>query len=257
MVVWLHMGWRDVLFANWAADPSVVAPHVPDSVSLDTYDGRAWLSVVAFVNVDVRPRWLPAGTGIRIPEVNLRTYVTREGRPGVYFFNLDVSDPFTVLGARLTHLLPYYFASISVESRDDRVRFESRRRHPGARPARFDATYGPEGERFEAERGSLAEFLTERDRYYTESPRGRLRYADVHHAKWPLYDADATVEENSLFRANAFETPDADPICYYSPAVRVLASPSRRWTPSAVEVETAASEADDGRPSGERLQRPP
>jgi uncharacterized protein YqjF (DUF2071 family) len=254
MVVPLHMGWRRVLFANWSVDPSVVAPHVPDSVSLDTYDGRAWLSVIAFVNVDVRPPWLPSGSGIRIPEVNLRTYVTKEGRPAIYFFNLDVADPFTVVGARLTHFLPYYYASIDLADvrgpgteladtdladTDGRTRFESRRRHPGARPGAFVAEYGPDGQRFESERGSLAEFLTERHRYYTESPGGTLRYADVTHPRWPLYPAEATIEENTLFRANAFETPESEPICYYSPSVDVLASPNRRWKLS--------TERDEGR----------
>jgi uncharacterized protein YqjF (DUF2071 family) len=233
MVVELHMGWRDALFANWSADPEVVAPHVPDSLSLDTYDATAWLTVLPFVNVDVRPTWFPAGTGIRIPEVNLRTYVTREGRPAIYFFNLDVSDLLGVVGARLTHFLPYYYASIDYEvDADGRVRFESRRRHPGARPARFVAEYGPDGEAFEAEPGSLAEFLTERHRYYTESPSGRLRYADVRHPRWPLHPATATIEENTLFRANDFETPENEPICYYSPSVETVASPNRRWKPT-------------------------
>ncbi|WP_137283848.1 YqjF family protein [Halorussus salinisoli] len=251
MVVPLHMGWRDVLFANWSVDPHVVAAHVPDSVSLDTYDGRAWLSVVAFTNVDVRPYWFPRG--IRIPEVNLRTYVTREGRPAIYFFNLDVSDPFTVLGARLPHFLPYYFATIEVESRDGRVRFESRRRTPGARPAAFVGEYGPEGDQFESEQGSLAEFLTERHRHYTESPSGRFRYADVHHPRWRLHSADVTIEENSLFRANAFETPDGDPVCYYSPSADVLASPNRRWKPPG--VGEGASDGDEDRATRRELGR--
>lgn len=248
MVVQLHMEWRDVLFANWSVEPEVVAPHVPDSVSLDTYDGRAWLSILPFVNVDVRPAWLPAGTGIRIPEVNLRTYVTREGRPAIYFFNLDVSDLLTVVGARFTHFLPYFYASIDYEGidhegidhesidyevgDDGRVRFEHRRRHRGARPARFVAEYGPDGEAFEAEPGSLAEFLTERHRYYTESPSGELRYADVRHPRWSLHPADVTIEENTLFRSNGFETPASEPICYYSPGVETVASPNRRWEPS-------------------------
>ena len=230
MVVPLHMGWRHVLFANWPVDPDVVAPHVPDALTLDTYDGRAWLTILPFVNVDVRPYWLPAGTGVRVPEVNLRTYVTREGRPAIYFFNLDADGPLTVLGARATHFLPYYFANIDVTvGDDDRVRVESRRRHPGARPATLVATYGSDGERFRSERGSLAEFLTERHRYYTESPNGTLRYADVYHERWPLDPATMTVEENTVFEANAFDEPDAEPLCYYSPGVETVASRNRRW----------------------------
>ncbi|PSP56326.1 hypothetical protein BRC82_02200 [Halobacteriales archaeon QS_1_67_19] len=228
MLVPLHMEWRDALFTNWAVEPSVVAPHVPDSVSLDTYDGRAWLTVLPFVNADVRPHWFPRG--VRIPEVNLRTYVTRERRPAIYFRSLEASDRLTVLGARATHFLPYYVADIDFDRTDGGVRVESRRRHPGARPARFVAECGPDDERVETEPGSLAEFLTERHRYYTVSPSGRLRYADVRHRKWPLYSADATVAENTVFRANSLPDPDGEPVVYYSPGVEVLASPSRRWT---------------------------
>src|SRR6056297_2248036 len=100
----LHMGWRHLLFANWRVDPAAIEPRIPDALSVDTYDGDAWLSVVPYVNVDVRPRRVPAGLGFRLPELNLRTYVTpRDGAggdgtdesptgddaPGVYFFSLD------------------------------------------------------------------------------------------------------------------------------------------------------------------------
>ncbi|WP_321112846.1 YqjF family protein [Halorussus salinisoli] len=228
----LHMGWRHLLFANWPVAPEEVEPRIPDALSVDTYDGRAWLSVVPYVNVDVRPRWVPSGLGVRLPELNLRTYVSTEGESGVYFFSLDADGLpgvglASVLGARLLHALPYYYADIDCSADGDTVRFESRRRHPGARPVRFAATYGPTGEEFRAERGSLAEFLTERYRFYTEGQNGAIRYADIRHDRWSLYHATAEIAENTLFRADGFARPEVDPICYYSPGLDVLASPSR------------------------------
>jgi uncharacterized protein YqjF (DUF2071 family) len=228
MVLRLHMGWRHVLFANWPVDPGTVAPHVPDALALDTFDGRAWLSVVPFTNVDVRPAVLPAGTGVALPELNLRTYVSHEGHSGVYFFSLDADGLAGVLAARVLHSLPYYYADIELSVEDDGVRFRSRRRHPGARPARFCAAYGPAGDRFEAEPGSLEGFLAERYRYYTESPGGELRYANVKHGSWPLYRARVRVAENDLFAANGFDRPAGDPVHLYSPGVETLASPSKR-----------------------------
>jgi hypothetical protein len=230
------MGWRHVLFANWPVDPSIVDERTPDALSVDTCDGRAWLSVVPFTNVAVRPHPLPAALGHPLPELNLRTYVERDGEPAVYFFSLDANRILDVVGARLFHSLPYYYARIAVDVdggdladlAPGEVRFESRRRHPGARPVRFAATYGPSGDRFAAGRGSLAAFLTERHRYYTESPAGELRYAEVYHDPWPLYPATATIEENTLFEADGFDRPDGDPLCYYSPGVDTLASRSRR-----------------------------
>lgn len=225
----VDMGWRHVLFANWAVDPDVVAAHLPEPLSVDTYDGAAWLSVVPFTNVAVRPAGLPARAGFRLPELNLRTYVTHDDGDGIYFFSLDADGVLGVVGARLFHHLPYYYADIEMVSERAGVSFRSRRRHPGARPAGFDATYGSTGEEsFRADPGTLAAFLTERYRYYTETPAGDLRYAQVSHRQWPLYEADADVRENQLFETNGFATPDGDPTLLYSPALTVSASASRR-----------------------------
>ena len=244
MVLPIDMGWRHLLFANWAVDPEAVAPRVPDALSVETHDGRAWLSVVPFTNVALRPHPLPAAFGHPLPELNLRTYVERDGDPGVYFFSLEANRITDVVGARLFHHLPYYYARIDIEveggdgvepdgtgrlAAADEVRFESRRRHPGARPVDFAAEYGPAGGPFRAEPGSLARFLTERHRYYAEAPGGDLTYADVYHDPWVLHPARVTIQENTLFEGDGFDRPEGDPICYYSPGVDTLASRSRRW----------------------------
>ncbi|MEZ3117046.1 YqjF family protein [Halobaculum sp. MBLA0147] len=273
----LHMGWEHVGFLNWPVDPAVVAPTLPDGLVVDTYDGDAYLSVVPFTNVDVRPQWLPDGLGVPLPELNLRTYVRladegdgtgetdgaggeseadgvgeagdgddTDGRAnadepaagdaaadpmapeaGVYFYSLDAEGAAGVAGARLLHHLPYYRAEIDLRETDDGVRFESRRRHPGARAASFAGRYGPTGEAFTAERGSLASFLTDRARYFTETPDGDLRYATVSHERWPLYEATVDLYRNDLFAANGFAEPETEPVCYYSPRVTTRASESR------------------------------
>lgn len=228
MVVSLHMGWRYVLFANWPIEPRIVEPHLPAALSLDTYGGTAWLSVVPFINVDVRPRVFPSGTGLSLPELNLRTYVRYDDTPGVYFFSLDAQGMLAVLGARIFHHLPYYYARIDLERGDDRVRFTNRRRHPGARPVHFQATYRPTGSTSPAESGTLARFLAERYRYYTEAPDGTIRHATIRHDPWPLCHAEVDIEQNTLFRANGFEMPDSEPVHFYSPGVDTVASESRR-----------------------------
>lgn len=228
MVVSLHMGWRYVLFANWPIEPRIIEPHLPEALALDTHDGEAWLSVVPFTNVDVRPRTFPSGIGISLPELNLRTYVRNGDTPGVYFFSLDAQGIPAVLGARLFHHLPYYHASIDIAQGLDGIRFTSRRRHPGARPVHFEATYKPDGSRFSAESGTLPWFLTERYRYYTEASDGTIRHAEIRHDPWPLYDAEVNIVENTLFRANGFDPPDTEPVHFYSPGVDTIASKSYR-----------------------------
>ncbi|WP_302081451.1 YqjF family protein [Salinibaculum rarum] len=223
-----EMEWRDVFFASFPVDPAVVSPQLPDRLSLDTFDGDAYLSVVPFVIGDIRPRGLPAAVGVTTPELNLRTYVRLDDAPGVYFFNLDAGDLLGVVGARLFNQLPYYYADMDYE-RGPPTRFESRRRTPGARPLDFAATYGPDGDPYRPDPGTVEHFLVERYRYFTEGQDGTLRYADIEHEPWTLRPGTWTVEKNTIFAANGFNRPDSDPILSHSHGLAVSASTSEEW----------------------------
>lgn len=223
-----EMEWRDVLFASYPVEPGVVEPHLPDRLAVDTLDGNAYLSVVPFVIADIRPKGLPATVGLTTPELNLRTYVRLDDTPGIYFFNLDADDVLGVLGARIFNHLPYYFADMEFD-RGPPMSFRSRRTTPGARPCRFAGTYGPDGEPFEPEPGTVEHFLVERYRYFTEAQDGTIRYADIEHDPWTLRPATWNVSENTIFAANGFAEPDSEPVLSYSRGVSVEASGSKRW----------------------------
>ncbi|MFB6304291.1 MAG: YqjF family protein [Haloferacaceae archaeon] len=221
----LSMTWEDTLFAHWPVPPERVAATLPDDLSVDTHEGDAYLGVVAFVMASIGPRGLPVG--LSFGELNLRTYVRdRDGRDGVYFYNLDADDRVGVFLARQLFKLPYYRARIDVD-RNGEVRFRSRRVGEGA-PASFDATYGPAGEPFEADPGSRPHFLTERYRFYTATDDGRLYYGDIDHGPWPLAEAHADIRRNDLFAVNGFDRPDGDPVLHYAAHVDVTAGPIRR-----------------------------
>lgn len=228
MVVGLRMGWEDLLFAHWPVNPSRVRPLVPAPLDLDLLDGDAWVSVVPLINRRLRPVGLPRFLGIDLPEVNVRTYVRHRDRAAIYFFSLDADGLASVLGARLFHSLPYYFARIAWDRHGRRVTVASRRRHPGARPARFRASYEGRGNAFAARSRERTRFLLERYRFYTLGMDGTLRYTDVEHAPWTLYPANAEIHTNTLLTAAGMETMDVDPLLHFSPGVGVLASPSRR-----------------------------
>ena len=223
---WLEMTWRDGLFCHWPVDPAVVDETLPEGLSVATHDGDAYLGVVAFVMDDIRPRGVPVG--LSFPELNLRTYVEGPSGPGVYFYNLDAADRLGVAAARRLFALPYYRAEMSstLVSDDGTVRFRSRRTHRGVPSARFDATYGPTGEAFAAEPGSLAAFLLENYRFYANG--NRLYRGEIAHEPWTLRDGTADVRENTLFAANGFERPDGDPVVHYAEPIDVTADRLRR-----------------------------
>jgi uncharacterized protein YqjF (DUF2071 family) len=225
---WLEMTWRDGLFCHWPVDPAVVSETLPDRLSIATHEGDAYLSVVAFVMDDIRPRGAPVG--LSFPELNLRTYVEGPDGPGVYFYNLDADDRIGVAVARRLFALPYYRAEMDVVrsgtagrsgSRDGPVRFTSHRTHSGVPHARFDATYEPTGERFAAEPGSLDAFLAENYRFYAAG--NRLYRGEIAHDPWTLREATVDFRANTLFEANGFDRPDGDPIARYAEPMEVSA----------------------------------
>ena len=225
----LEMEWRDVFFASYPVDPETVATRLPDRLDVDTFGGDAYLSAVPFRVCDIRPTGLPAALGLTTPELNLRTYVTCDGAPGIYFFSLDAGDLFGVVGARLCNQLPYYYADTTYD-RGTETRFRSSRRTPGARALVFDASYGPAGETDQPAPGTLAAFLVERYRYFTEGSDGAVRYADIEHEPWTVRNGRWTVRQNGLFRANGFTQPGSEPVLLHSRGVSVTASGSKLWS---------------------------
>src|SRR5215211_9285994 len=159
----LRMRWRDLLFMHWRVPEEVLRPLIPQALRLDSFDGSAWLGVVPFRMESVRPRFLPAVPWLSsFPELNLRTYVTHENKPGLWFFSLDAHNPIAVRLARATFHLPYFDAKMSSETSGGTVRYRSVRTHGGAPPARYAASYRPLGETFDSRPGTLESFLTER-----------------------------------------------------------------------------------------------
>jgi uncharacterized protein YqjF (DUF2071 family) len=103
--------------------------------------------------------------------------------------------------------------------------------------AHIDATYGPLGEPFRPDDGSLANFLVENYRFYVvgddvsggeRGTDGELFYGDVAHPPWDLYEADLDLRSTNLFAVNGFERPGAEPLAHYSPGVPVDAGRVRR-----------------------------
>ena len=155
--------WHDLIFMHWSAPMESLRQRVPPGLPIDTYDGEAWVGIVPFWLSNVRPRFAPPLPWLStFPELNVRTYVTLNGKPGVYFFSLDAGNPVAVAAARIAAHLAYFNAEMSVQPAGDGVRYVSRRTHPGARPAEFAATYRPTAPAAHAEMGSLEDWLTSR-----------------------------------------------------------------------------------------------
>jgi len=173
----------------------------------------------------IRGRGLPALFGLsRFPELNLRTYVVYGGKPGVYFFSLDAGSLPAVWAARSFYHLPYFHAAMSSKELGGNVQYGSRRLR-GA--AEFRGHYRPSGEIRRRETGSVENWLTERYCLYTVYG-GRVYRGEIHHTPWPLQDAEAEFETNTVASAGGIALPATAPLLHFARRVEVLIWPLRR-----------------------------
>jgi uncharacterized protein YqjF (DUF2071 family) len=204
--------WHDLLFAHWPVPQAALRPLIPPQLEIDIFAGQAWLGVVPFRMSGVKMR---GPFGIRgfspFPELNVRTYVTRDSKPGVWFFSLDAANALAVWGARRGFHLPYFRAAMRCEENAGWIHYESTRQHSGAPPASLRAKYLGVGEPFTATPGTLEYFLTERYCLYTANRSGRIIRCDIHHPAWSLQLAEASFQENTMASAAGISLTDQQP----------------------------------------------
>ena len=221
----MHQTWRNLLFAHWPVTPNVLRPLVPPELPLDVYDGSCWVAVTPFFMTGVRPRLVPPlGPLSRLNELNVRTYVTLENKPGVFFFSLDAENLSAVLGARWLYHLPYFHARMESHHGDGGLEYSSSR-YGGT--AEFRAHYAPIAPVELRSRGTLEHWLTERYCLYTVSKRG-IHRGEIHHLQWPLQDATAEIRQNTMAAAAGIQLPQIAPLLHFSRELDVLIWPLQR-----------------------------
>ena len=204
---------------------AALRPLIPPALRLQEFAGTAWLAVTPFWMSGVGFRRLPALPGIsRFDELNLRTYVTVEDRPGVWFFSLDAGCRLAVLAARRLYALPYVSARMWHRAEGQELVYHSQR----ADGTRFDARYGPLGPAATSRPGSAEYWLTERYCLYAQDRSGRLYRAEIQHAPWPLQPAQAAITRNDLLRVHGIELGAPPALLHFSRRLEVVVWPRER-----------------------------
>lgn len=209
----MYQQWRNLLFLHWEIEPEIIQQSLPPGLTVDTFEGRAYLGLVPFFMQGIRPRGLPAVPGLsRFQEVNVRTYVYDEsGTPGVWFYSLDANQWLAVRIARRFFHLPYFDARMSFSDESGVIEYDSHRRTPEHRESsRF--RYGGREECGTAEPGSLDFFLVERYILFAhDRRRNRLFSGQVHHCPYPLCEVDVSEQDASLLELAGFAAPGRPP----------------------------------------------
>ncbi len=231
----LQQTWTNVLSMHWPVAPSALKRFVPSALELQEHDDTGWLSVIALQIEAMRFRALPSLPGLStFPQLNLRTYVQCEGKPGVWFLRVDADNPLAAWGARELLHLPYVFSSIMAEESDGAHCFTATRKEDDTA---FRARYRPRSESYESPPGSLAHVLMERYCQYSLGSKGQLLRTELHHQTWPLHDVDVDVEQNTLFASHALDAPAASPsVALYTRRLEAVI-----WNPTSCKARRRAS----------------
>jgi uncharacterized protein YqjF (DUF2071 family) len=201
--------WDDLLFIHYRVPVTTLRELVPAGLDVQEHSGSGWLGVTPFAITGLRARGLPAFPFVSsFLELNVRTYVTRDDKPGIWFFSLDASSRVAVQAARQLYRLPYFNADITLQRRAGGIVYDCSR-HSGKA---FSGSYRPTGDVSAAAPGSLEHFLTERYCLYAEH-EGKLFRADIHHRPWPLQPAEAQIDLNTM---PPLRVPDGEPLLHYS-----------------------------------------
>jgi uncharacterized protein YqjF (DUF2071 family) len=207
------------MFAHWRVPEESLRAIVPGQIPIDTFEGSAWLAITPFRISGFRLRGtLPVPVVSSFPEINVRTYSTIDGKPGIWFFSLDTPSQVAVEAAKRFYRLPYHRSRGSIGRRGNVIDYRNDRAG-----ATFEATYEPEGSVAPPRPGTLEHFLTERYCLYTLH-EGAVHWAEIHHPPWPLRAAEAEIRENTMSPVAL----DGDPLLHYSERQDVVIWPLER-----------------------------
>ena len=230
--VLLHQNWHHLLFLHWEVSPNDLQALLPPRLTLDTFEGNAYVGLVPFTLTGVRPILTPPLPWIStFDEINVRTYVHLDGRdPGVWFFSLDASSRIAVAAARAAYRLPYFEADMNFRTGEgalptielDSVRTDAR----GVRPANAHLRYrAVEGPAQPAAPGTLEHFLVERYILYTQDEDRDLYRARVHHQAYPVQKAEVLQLDETLIWAAGIKRAENADLRHYAREVNVKVYP--------------------------------
>lgn len=208
----MRQDWAHLLFLHWEMQPAVIQQSLPPGLTVDTYDGKAYMGIVPFYMDNVRPRFCPSIPGISwFLELNLRTYVHDEnGIPGVWFYSLDCNKWLAVKTARTLFHLPYQHAWMESYQHDNLITYISRRSGSSqSQIFKYPAALDNPGT---SQIGSLEFFLLERYRLFSADKNNTIYSGLVHHRPYQFQPVEPAGYSTGLFSLCGFEEPDTAPV---------------------------------------------
>lgn len=213
-----YQEWNRAIFLHWELEENQLKKHLPDGLDLDLFEGKAWVSLVAFTMEKIRPRYLPSFAPVsNFDEINIRTYVQFNGKPGVHFLSIEAAKKLSCFVAKEISELPYRYSPMSRTNSN----FESQNDTFGDSFA-IDFTLGDA-----IKKKNIDKWLTERYALFQDGKHG-INAFEIHHKEWPIQELRINDLRVDYPRFNSFLNNNPD-LIHYSPGVQVLAWGKRNF----------------------------
>lgn len=205
--------WEQVYFLHWKVPSETVQAMLPDSLVVEEIDDSAWISVVMFDMVGAKYRGFPPFKPLsNFGEVNIRTYVSCNGVPGVYFLKIFGGKKLSNLIARMTSGLPYENSHFITKGNVVKV--------IQMKPRQSFLLDGIVGNKID-HLTEIDRFLTDRYCLYDDRKTGQMQRFHVHHKPWVIRSLRVDDLHNNLIDYRPLLDGDPD-LTHYSNGVDVL-----------------------------------
>lgn len=176
-----YQEWNNAVFLHWQVELTELKKFVPKELEIDLFEGKPWVSVVAFTMEKIRPKHLPSFPPVSdFDEINIRTYVKSNNKAGVYFLSIEGGTKSSCKVARAISELPYRFSKI----RRTENQYESHN-------TEFNDTLNIEfavGKEIE-EKTELDKWLTERYALFQDAGNS-INEFEMHHLEWSINEME-------------------------------------------------------------------
>lgn len=223
---------KHLLFMHFEVEGEQVRRLLPPELSLQLFQGSAWVGIAALEVKKARFHYLRLPRlWRRFPEVDFMTFVSYEGRSGVYFLSIESDRALLAPWIRRTAALPYLYSGLKIAADGDAVRVRSGpRSSEGGAMAALDVTYRPQpGEQPVDPHSPIFELIEQYSTFVIDR-RGRVRELDEVHASWSPMEAEVEVHVNTLGLALGIDLPERPTLAHYAEERRILT-----WLPRVVK----------------------
>ncbi|MCR5862050.1 DUF2071 domain-containing protein [Flavobacterium sp. J372] len=206
-----YQEWHDTIFLHWRANPKALKAMLPETLELDLYDGVAWVSLVAFSVKGMRPRSLPSISFLSdFHEINIRTYVKRNGIPGIYFLTIEAGKLLPAILARLLIGVPYVTS---------KIKREEHQYYGSSKNGYLELDYSVGG--LIAQKSPLEIWLSERHALF-ENKNDKIFRVDIHHWPWQLHQVKLRTQLTVYSALNECVIKMKPDLIHFAPPLKIL-----------------------------------